>query len=58
MWYSMDDYPDSGWVFVYFEDGIEYGRAFYGKLDIGGMKVDVDDALYWCKAPEPTNKML
>lgn len=51
----MKDLPDTGWVFVYFYDGIEYGKACYGKLDIGGTKFDLEEAMCWTHAPKPNN---
>lgn len=57
-WNSMRDYPKRGWVFVYFDDGIEYGEAIYGRLDIGGEHFDVLDGLAWCDAPAPNGLIL
>lgn len=57
-WNSMRDFPKKGWVFVYFTDGIEYGQAEKGKLNIGGELFDVTDGECWCDAPEPTYPIL
>lgn len=58
IWRSMRDYPKRGWVFVWFDDGLEYGQAMYGKLDIGGAHFDVLEARAWCEAPEPNGLIL
>lgn len=50
-WYSMTYFPEDACVFVYFEDGIEYGIAKEGKLDIGGTLFDIEEALWWTYAP-------
>lgn len=50
----MRSFPKSGWVFVYFSDGIEYGIADHGKLNIGSELFDVSGAKCWCPAPEPS----
>lgn len=57
IWQPMNDFPDRGWVFVYFYDGIEYGQAFFGELDIGGTKFNLDEAWCWTPAPKPNNLM-
>ena len=58
MWHSMRDFPKTGWVFVYFYDGIEYGLAEKGELNIGGGMFDVKDAKCWTEAPEPSHHMI
>ncbi len=58
VWKAISDFPESGWVFVLYDDYvIEYGKAVYGQLDIGGTKFELDGALAWCEAPKP-NKLI
>ena len=57
MWQPIKEFPDGIWVFVYFEDGIEYGLSEDGELNIGGTTFCVRDAMAWCEAPEP-NELL
>ncbi len=54
----MRDFPKTGWVFVYFIDGIEYGLAERGELNIGGTTFNVRDAKCWTSAPEPSHYMI
>jgi hypothetical protein len=57
MWRDIQEFPYEGWVFVYFDDGIEYGWAEYDGLMIGNELFDVLEAKAWCVAPTP-NELL
>lgn len=64
-WKSMREYPKRGWVFVYFDDGLEYGYANKGGILLGNYSgngydewFEVFGAKGWCEAPEPNGLIL